>query len=280
METVDPRVQFIMIKGEPGTRKSTQALSYPGSQYWFSWDQKMQGLLIPMLKWGIDPSKVHYDDYSDWSKAAEKLKQLQVNCPYDSLIFDSITSCGDMALRQVLKMKGGTKRGSGQDAGKVIGGIEVNEMEDFNAESSALTELIALTKDIQSYNKSKGRYINIIIIAHVLETFNKVGNKLEVNRTIVTAGKKVAAKLPAYCSEVYHFGMKKAFQEGQSGELICLTENTGQDFARTALPLPKEIAFGDSPLYDTYILPAIKKLEGEKTTTTTPQTQPTPFKPQ
>ena len=32
---------YCMFKGEPGTRKSTQALSFPGPQYWFSWDRKM-----------------------------------------------------------------------------------------------------------------------------------------------------------------------------------------------------------------------------------------------
>jgi hypothetical protein len=49
---------------------------------------------------------------------------------------------------------------SGAAAGKNIGGIAVNEIEDYNAESSALNELIALTKDIQAYNASKGKYIS------------------------------------------------------------------------------------------------------------------------
>jgi hypothetical protein len=35
---------------------------------------------------------------------------------------------------------------------------------------------------------------------------------MHTSRTIVTAGKRVAAKIPAYCSEVYHFGIKKEFR--------------------------------------------------------------------
>jgi hypothetical protein len=77
----------------------------------------------------------------------------------------------------------------------------------------------------------------------------------------VTAGKKVAPKIPAYCGEVYHFNIKKGFIEGAGGDYTLLTEHTGDDFARTALGLNKEIAFGDNPLYDTYIKPAITKMK-------------------
>ena len=36
---------------------------------------------------------------------------------------------------------------------------------------------------------------------------------------IVTAGKKVAAKIPAYCGEVYHFNIKQGFEEGKGGAI-------------------------------------------------------------
>ena len=72
---------FILLKGEPGLRKSTQALSFAeaGPQYWFSFDRKMSGILIPARKWGIDLSTIEYDDYDDWQKAALKLEQLSMN---------------------------------------------------------------------------------------------------------------------------------------------------------------------------------------------------------
>lgn len=264
LDQVDPKLIFAMFKGEPGTRKSTQALSFPGPQYWFSWDRKMQGILLPLRNWGIDPKTIEYDDYDDWNTARDKLEKLSVNCPYDTLVFDSITSMADMTLRQTLKSKGGTTRKSGAMAGKQIAGISVNELEDYNAESAAINELISLAKDIQIYNhKTFKRYINIILIAHVMEVTNKSSdNKMITTRTIVTAGKRVAAKIPAYCTEVYHFGIKKGFVEGQGGKYICATESTSDDFARTALPLPKEIEFGDKSLYKEHILPAIDKLKG------------------
>jgi len=257
MENVDPSIAFVMMKGEPGTRKSTSALSYPRPQYWFSWDRKMNGLMIPMRNWGINPREIQYDDYEDWDKPRMKLEQLQTNCPFKTIIVDSVTSSADSTLRQTMKMKRGVKRSSGSAAGKLVGGIAVNEMEDYNAESSALSEMIALLKDIHAYHK-----INVILIAHVIQTEYKspIGDT-HISRTIVTAGKRIAAKIPAYCSEVYHFNIEKGFDASQGGQYALLTEHTGDDFARTALPLDRKIIFGNSPLYDKYIIPAIEKMK-------------------
>jgi AAA domain-containing protein len=254
-----------LFKGEPGTRKSTQAMSFPVPQYWFSWDRKMEGIYLPMKKWGVDPSKITYDDYDDWSKPRAKLEQLQLNCPYKTLVFDSITSMADMTLRQTVKLKYGTTKKSGGAAGKQIAGIAVNEIEDYNAEAAALQELIALVKDIKKYHK-----INIILIAHVAqaEYRDTAKNITHISRTIVTAAKKVAHKIPAYCDEVYHFNIKRGMIEGEGGDYSLLTEHTGDDFARTSIGLDREIVFKDQPIYQTYIEPAINKLRTPTTTST------------
>jgi hypothetical protein len=249
---------YCLFKGEPGTRKSTHALSFPGPQYWFSWDRKMNGIFIPMRKWGIDPKTITYDDYDDWNSAKKKMEQFQVNCPYKTIVLDSITSMADVTLRQTLKLKYGVNRASGAQAGKLIAGIAVNEIEDYNAETGALNELIAITKDINAFHK-----VNVILIAHVVKAEYRDTTKktTHISRQIVTAGKNVAAKIPAYCGEVYHFNIEQGFVEGQGGDYSLLTEHTGDDFARTALDLPSKIVFGGKPLYDTWIAPAIKKLK-------------------
>lgn len=255
---VDASSIYAMFKGEPGTRKSTQALTFPGPQYWFSWDRKMSGILVPARKWGIDPTTIEYDDYDDWSKARQKLEKLQVNNPYKTLVFDSLTSCADMTLRQAIKLKAGVTRASGATAGKTVGGVQVNEIEDYNAESAALQELIALTKDIQAYSKC-----NIILIAHVVqaEYRNTTNQTTHISRTIVTAGKKVAPKIPAYCGEVYHFNIKTGAVANLPGQYTAITHHTGDDFARTALDLPGEIILGEDQLYTKWIAPAIAKLK-------------------
>jgi AAA domain len=264
MNDVNFDALYVMMKGEPGTRKSTQALSFPGPQFWFSWDRKMSGIYLPMKKWGIDPKTITYEDYDDWTKPKKKLESFQIDCPYRTIIVDSVTSMADMTLRQTVQLKYGKTRSSGAQAGKLIAGIAVNEIEDYNAESSALNELIALTKDINNHHK-----VNIILIAHVVkaEYRDTTKNITHISRQIVTAGKNVAAKIPAYCGEVYHFNIKKGFVEGQGGDYSLLTEHTGDDFARTALGLDREIVFGEKPLYDTYIKPAITKMKEDYTPT-------------
>lgn len=264
---------YSLFKGEWGTRKSTCALFYPKPQYWFSYDQKMNALLLPMRAHGINPSDIHYDDYEDYNKGLIKLNQLQSNCPYKTIVLDTITSTGDAIMRQTRKMKTGITRASGSKAGMSIAGIQVNELEDYNAESSALHEIVALTKDIHKYHK-----VNIILIAHVIQVdYRSATGETHMSRSIVTAAKKVAAKIPAYCDEVYHFNIKKGFEADTGGQYALLTEHTGDDFARTSLPLGKEIVFGSENLYDKWIKPAMNQLKN-KPQESQPQQQTTTTK--
>jgi hypothetical protein len=262
---------FTLMKGEPGTRKSTSALSYPTPQFWLSWDQKMRSMLLPMKNFGINPTDVNYEDYKDWSAAEKKLKSLQTNCNYKTIIADSITSCGDSIMGQAKRLKSGGTRKSGATAGKFISGIEVNELEDYNAESSAILDLVSMLKDIHQYHR-----VHVILIAHVIQVeYKSVSGETHFSRSIVTAAKKVAAKIPAYCEEVYHFNIDRGFETGGEGSYSLLTEHTGDDFARTSLPLPKKIVFGNQPLYSKFVLPAIEQLKQQK-----PETQPSPTTPQ
>lgn len=262
MKLSDAKVDtsFILMKGEPGLRKSTQALSFAkaGPQYWFSFDRKMSGILIPARKWGIDLSTIDYDDYDDWNKAALKLENLAMNAKKytGGIIMDSVTTMADAALRQTLKLKIGTTRSSGAKAGKLVGGIAVNEIEDYNAEAGAINEMMALLKDINTFHK-----IPVILIAHVFESGQKPGQATTANRRIVTAGKAPAAKIPAVCTEVIHFNLKPGVVEG-TGKFVMITENNGDDFARTSIGLPREMEFTDESLYEKWYLPAINRMNG------------------
>lgn len=253
MESIPNNIHYTLLKGEPGTRKSTAALGWPKPIYFFSYDGKMNALKLPMKLWNIDPKLVSFDDYTDWTTARQKLEQFAINCPFKTIVIDSITSCADSMLRQTIKAKIGKTRSSGGQAGKNVGGIAVNELEDYNAEAAGLTELIALTKDIHKFHK-----IDIILIAHVVRTDYKTPDgKMNISRVLVTAGKKPAAKIPAYCDETYHFGFEQSAVVGEAGDLIVETVNNGEDYARTTLALPPTIKLKNDNLYEKYILPAI-----------------------
>ena len=247
---------FTMFKGEPGTRKSTQALSYPLPQYWISTDQKMEALQLPAKRWGIDMKKVHYDDYVDWNTPRNKLEQLRVNCPYRTIIVDSITSMGDAMTSQVRL----TKKDSGKSI-KEVGGIQVSGLEEFNAESQAFKEMISLLKDIAKYHK-----IYVILIAHVIgQRKDEDDNKLtHHSRIIVTGAAQIGAKIASYVTEAYHFNIKAGFTADSEGKYGLFTVHTGNDYARTSLPLPREVMFNNDPLFEKWIQPAITKQMNEQ----------------
>lgn len=242
---------FTMLKGEPGTRKSTTALSYPRKQYWISTDQKMEALQLPAKRWGIKLSEIEYDDYSSWDPILAKLEQLQVNCPFKTIVVDSITSMGDAMTSQVKKLK------NRDGEGKKIGNIPVSGFEEFNAESSGFQECISKLKDIHKFHK-----VHIILIAHVVgQRKDNDANKLtHHSRIIVTGAEKIGAKIASYVTEAYHFNIESDFNvDSGEGKYGLFTSHTGNDYARTSLPLPRKILFNDEPLFDKYILPAIKK---------------------
>lgn len=246
---------FTMLKGEPGTRKSTAALSYPQPQYWFSSDQKMEALIKPARQWGIKMGKgvIDFDDYNDYTKVRDKIQQFKLNCPYKTIIVDSLTSLGDNMNRETIKYKVTNKEG-----GKKIGNIYVPGMEEYNAEASAFQELVTDLKDVQKYHK-----INVILIAHVVgQRKGDEKNKLtHHSRVIITGGDKISGKISSYMTEVYHFNVIPGFQEDASDSKYSLfTEHTGNDYARTSLPLERSLVFNDTPLYTTFIAPAIAKM--------------------
>lgn len=257
-------ILYALFKGEPGTRKSTAAASFPTPQYWFSVDQKMNAMLLPMKAFGTNLSQVDYDDYSDYNALRTKLENFQTNCKYKTIILDSITSMGDATNRQTIKLKTGSSRKDGSEAGNRVGGIAVNTMEDYKAEASAFQEMIALTKDVHKFHK-----VNIVLIAHVIgeRKATEISGSTHFARIIVTGGKIISAKIPAYCGEVYHFNVESDVDTSKEGQYGLLTSHTGDDFARTALPLDRKILFNNQPLYDRFLLPAINKMNATSSVT-------------
>jgi hypothetical protein len=256
LDSINLDALFTMLKGEPGLRKSTQALSYPKPQYWISTDQKMESLVLPMKRWGVNPKDVQFDDYVDWDKPRAKLETYRVNCPFRTIVVDSVTSLADNINRQTIKNKIAENAG-----GKKIGGIYVSGIEEYNAEASAFQDLMAVLKDIHKYHK-----IHVILIAHVVgQRKDDDKNKLtHHSRVIITGGDKIAGKIASYMTEVYHFNVEAAFSENDEGKYMLYTSHTGNDYARTSLPLERKIVFNNEPLYEKWIQPAITKLKNEK----------------
>lgn len=246
---------LFMLKGEPGTRKSTQALSFPTPQYWFSIDKKMQALAVPAKKWGMNTADIHYDDFSSYDEIDAQLKKLQVNCPYKTVILDSVTSVGDAINSQTISRR---KKTAGNKTN--VGGIEVGEWDDYKAEARAFCEIMDKVNDIRHHHG-----INIILVAHVIgERSKDTVDTTSQARIIITGGKTISGKLSAYMVEVYQFSVIPMMNVEKEGIYGMTTVHTGADYARTALNLKRRIDFQDKPLYETYIKPAILKMKENK----------------
>ena len=61
LDSVSSEILFCLFCGEPGTRKSTCALSFPKPIYFFDFDQKMEALHLPSRAWNVDPKDVTFD---------------------------------------------------------------------------------------------------------------------------------------------------------------------------------------------------------------------------
>jgi hypothetical protein len=107
---------------------------------------------------------------------------------------------------------------------------------------------------------------------------NDDANKLtHHSRVIITGGDKIAGKLASYMTEAYHFNIEADFNiDSGEGKYGLYTSHTGNDYARTSLPIDRKIMFNDQPLYEKWIKPGILRLEAEKPTQRISDTPSTP----
>lgn len=229
-----------LFKGEPSSGKSIAAASFPNA-YIFDTDARIRSVanyFLPKGKRDITYDTYNYNDYPKFDKKWEgfiEQSKMTTPFPYDTVIVDTLTSVTDLLLHHVMKEKGK------ENKGKKIAGVTVNSIEDYNVETSALTELVLFLRQIKCKYK--------ILVAHVVKTekTNLNDDTTVVTRSLLTAGKKIAAKLPGYFDEIYQFESR---MKNGSPQFIARTVNAGEDYARTAMNLPKEIDFTNKNFFE------------------------------
>ncbi len=246
---------FCLFKGDPGTGKSIAAASYPGHRsnpkigpYFIDTDRRIKSVIN---YWRPRGREFHYDHFSNFFQINQKLEEFMGYCPYQTIVLDGITTTGKLLLKTMVDTReAGSK--------KIIrGGIELNQIEDYGGEGKGLDTIINNLQVI-----SLRHAVNVIVTAHVLETSSsniKTG-QTTVSRSLLTGGKKVAASLPVYFDEAYHFDVKSSMNPDERPRHTIVTHNVGEDWAKTALPIDLRIDFTDSSLYNE----VMKQLEGKE----------------
>lgn len=226
----------VLFKGEPGTGKTPAALSYPYPILYFDADFRASAVL-PYFKHDKERIKNievvqphHFDD------VVVKLRGIQESFSkpeFKTIILDTLTTYADISIRSTVKDKGGS-------GGRKVGSVMIAGIQDYGDEAGVLSETITLMRLIFQTHK-----VNTILIAHVITSeekdLNAKENKITYSRALLTGGKKIGAKVPAYYDEVYHTTVRPNFSG--KPEFIALTRHTGFDFARTGLDCPNEIDF-------------------------------------
>lgn len=258
MNTADIQIDkrfFSLFKGDPGSGKSIAAASYP-KPYFMDNDGRMKSVVN---FWRPRGKEFEYDRFDTPLQANKKLEELLPYCPFETIIYDGITTGSRQMLRIAKAMRGIQEDGSKQKVNKkYAGGIELSQIEDYNVETTWFDTIINNLKVISFRHN-----VNVIVTAHVLTTEEKdIKTKITTtSRALLTGGKKVAAGLPVDFDEAYHFDVQPSF-DGSEPRYTVVTRNTGWDWAKTALPIPLRIDFTNDSLYDLIMKELVKaKLE-------------------
>jgi len=156
----------VLIYGESGRGKTSAACSFPNA-YCFDFDKGM------LSQRGRD---VAYDTYHSYQDFEVKFVELEANCPYDTIIIDSITTLEDYCMDKALKRSNRS----------------MPTMAEWNV-------LIAELKDLFSRATKMSKHL--VMIAHEQTTQDGITGEVMVRPQIV--GKKLPAQLPLWFDEVY-----------------------------------------------------------------------------
>ena len=237
---------FCLFKGDPGSGKSIAAASYPGHKeksnigpYFMDNDGRMKSVVN---YWRPKGREFHYDRFDSFLALNTRLEKFYTHePPYQTIVYDGITTGSDQILADMISTRETDKK-------KVKrAGIEFLQIEDYGGESRGLQVIIDNLKAI-SFRWG----VNVIVTAHVL-TIESTDIKTRVtttSRSLLTAGKKIAAKLPVHFDECYQFDVQTDMDVTAPPKYTVVTRNTGWDWAKTALPIPARIDFTNGSLYD------------------------------
>lgn len=229
-----------------GNGKTVAAASFPGPIKFFDFDGRMK----PVKKFYPNRTDIDYDivgmeetrpgpnwpgslGLMDFCKVYE---DLQDYCPWNTIVVDSLTAMTATIVAFQLGIKGTQGKGK-----KLSSGIQVPSWDEFNGETSVVQQVLDISKVLPC---------NVIFTAHPVDkSVDMGGGTLKKARSIAAYGTKTPSLVPIYFDEIYQFGIEPPNGPDEPAQRFILTQPTGRDIAKTALPLPPRINITNKPLY-------------------------------
>lgn len=243
---------MVMLKGENGSGKTVLAASFPGPIKFFMFD----GSKLDVVKMFFpNRTDIEYDiygprktrfrdangqvvDIKSLLQFADEFNALQDSCPYATIVIDSFTSFSVTCVTFQLDVRSNSTDDK-KNTQKSKGGLTIPDFDEYKGETTLVTQTLDVSKVLPC---------NVIWTAHPLPKLDTAGsgNSMRVNKTtsIAAYGAKTAAMAPSYFNEVWHLEVQGA---GNNRQRVVHTQTIGDQFAKTALPLPQAFDVTNKP---------------------------------
>lgn len=222
--TTDKSRFFGLFIGPSGSGKTPSACSFigeTGRALVLDFDGRIRGILG--TPW-IDRARIDYEYYPPLmgntigqKLTFDKLNTLfdllfnqcqQQQCPYDTLILDSLTTqtfafiCDALPITHAKGNKDATDSKDKKDKGRMIGSMRMAGPDDYNFESTGTNQVLAFLRSLPIKN--------VIVTAHIVDRYGKedpdnvmspsvkVGERLSIRD-------KLAANIPGMFDHVFRF---------------------------------------------------------------------------
>lgn len=248
---------FGLFKGQPNSGKSVGALSFPNA-FVFDFDRKM-----PVVANKHFPGKkIDWECFDDVYALSNYIQPWllpvghvnYVQCPYETLIIDSVTKLSTLVLLSLDKTKGTNviqmmQHKQVSSTGAVS--VEVLGIDYYNSETNFFERYFMNTLKILWSRPGNPRHV--IVLAHDMQVESAPDLKtgaIRITNSILTAGRKAAVFIPACFDDEYVFTRRT---EGLGSMIakdhyICRTAN--KENARSGYNFPETIDFTDKSLYE------------------------------
>lgn len=187
----------LLFVGENGSGKSIAAASFFKAGPIRIWD--FDGRLKPVKSYFPD-ADINYDTFSSDNFRTGFLNELESitsNCPYKTLVLDSVTTASTLCIVFQLSVKDKLKT--------TKAGLPATSWDEINGETVLFTQMLECLKLIHIKHK-----VNIIWTAHPIPKTTQVTDKdgkteSQRSTSLASYGNKIPAIIPGYFDEIYNF---------------------------------------------------------------------------